>query len=45
MPQMTFIFPDGEERVVEAPTGLSVMEIAQKHDIDEIEGACGGGMA
>lgn len=45
MPEMTFIFPDGEERKVEAPAGLSVMEIAQKHDIDEIEGACGGGMA
>lgn len=45
MPEITFIFPDGEERKVEAPTGLSVMEIAQKHDIEAIEGACGGGLA
>jgi 2Fe-2S ferredoxin len=45
MATMTFIFPGGEEKEVEAPEGLSVMEIAQKHDIEEIEGACGGGMA
>lgn len=45
MPEITFIFPTGEERKVEAPIGLSVMEIAQKHDIEVIEGACGGGMA
>ncbi len=45
MPTITFIFPDGSQRAVEAPVGLSVMEIAQKHDIDEIEGACGGAMA
>lgn len=45
MPKMTFIFPDGSEKQVDAPEGLSVMEIAQKNDIEQIEGACGGGMA
>ena len=45
MPMMTFIFPDGSRREVEAPVGLSIMEIAQKNDIEEIEGACGGCMA
>lgn len=45
MSQITFIFPDGSTRVVDAPLGLSVMEIAQKHDIEQIEGACGGGLA
>ena len=45
MPTVTFIFPDGSRRDVDAPVGLSLMEIAQKHDIDEIEGACGGCMA
>ncbi len=45
MPKMTFIFPDGVEKEVDAPVGLSLMEIAQKHDIEEIEGACGGSMA
>jgi 2Fe-2S ferredoxin len=42
---MTFIFADGTSRKVEAPAGMSVMEIAQKNDIEEIEGACGGCMA
>ena len=41
---MTFVFPDGAERVVDAPAGLSILEIARLHDID-IEGACGGWMA
>ena len=36
---------DGTRKEVEAPLGLSVMEIAQKNRIDQIEGACGGGMA
>lgn len=45
MPRVTFLFPDGKKREVEAPLGLSLMEIAQKHDIEEIEGACGGSMA
>ena len=42
---MTFKFADGSAKEVDAPTGLSVMEIAQKNDIEEIEGACGGCMA
>jgi 2Fe-2S ferredoxin len=45
MPKMTFIMPKGEPKVVDAPNGLSVMEIAQKNDIDQIEGACGGSLA
>jgi 2Fe-2S ferredoxin len=45
MPSITFIYPDGTPRVVDAPLGLSVMEIAQKSDIEQIEGACGGGLA
>ena len=44
MPQMTFVEPDGTERTVDAPVGLSVLEIAHKHDID-IEGACEGSLA
>lgn len=42
---MTFIMPDGTPKSVDAPLGLSVMEIAQKHNIDQIEGACGGSLA
>lgn len=45
MPKITFIMTDGTPREVNAPLGLSVMEIAQKNDIEQIEGACGGGLA
>jgi 2Fe-2S ferredoxin len=44
MPKMTFIERDGTRREVEAPIGLSVLEIAHKHGID-IEGACEGSLA
>ncbi|PWC30836.1 ferredoxin family 2Fe-2S iron-sulfur cluster binding protein [Teichococcus aestuarii] len=44
MPKMTFIERDGSRREVEAPLGLSVLEIAHKHDVD-IEGACEGSLA
>lgn len=44
MPKMTFILPSGERREVDAPLGLSVMEIARQNDVD-IEGACGGSLA
>ena len=45
MPKMTFILPDETVREVDAPAGLSVMEIALKNKIEQIEGACGGSMA
>jgi 2Fe-2S ferredoxin len=41
---MTFIIRDGSRREVEAPIGLSVLEIAHRNDID-IEGACEGSLA
>ena len=44
MPTMNFIERDGTLRAVEAPLGLSVLEIAHKHGID-IEGACEGSLA
>lgn len=44
MPKMTFIERDGTHRVVDAPVGLSVLEIAHRHGID-IEGACEGSLA
>lgn len=44
MPRMTFIERDGTRRDVEAPLGLSVLEIAHKHGVD-IEGACEGSLA
>ena len=44
MPSMTFIERDGTSREVDAPNGLSVLEIAHKHNVD-IEGACEGSLA
>lgn len=44
MPQMTFVEQDGTERTVDAPLGLSVLEIAHKHGVD-LEGACEGSLA
>lgn len=44
MPKMIFIDPDGTRREVDAPVGLSVLEIAHRNDID-IEGACEGALA
>jgi 2Fe-2S ferredoxin len=44
MPKMVFIERDGTRREVDAPLGLSVLEIAHKYDID-IEGACEGSLA
>ena len=44
MPKMTFVERNGQPREVNAPLGLSVLEVAHKHDID-IEGACEGSLA
>jgi len=44
MPKMTFIERDGTRKTVDAPVGLSVLEIAHKNDVD-IEGACEGSLA
>ena len=44
MPKITFIGRDGARREVDAPIGMSVMEIARRNDID-IEGACEGTLA
>jgi 2Fe-2S ferredoxin len=44
MPKMTFIQPDGKRVEVDAPVGLSILEIAHKNDVD-LEGACEGSLA
>jgi len=41
---MVFIERDGTRREVDAPLGMSVLEIARRHDVD-IEGACEGSLA
>jgi 2Fe-2S ferredoxin len=44
MPKITFVERYGTRREIDAPVGMSVMEIARRHDID-IEGACEGSLA
>ncbi len=44
MPKMIFVERDGTRREVDAPLGLSVLEVAHKHGVD-IEGACEGSLA
>lgn len=44
MPKMTFIERGGNRKVVDAPVGTSVMEIARRNGID-VEGACEGSLA
>jgi 2Fe-2S ferredoxin len=44
MPKITFIEPSGKRREIDAPVGLSVLEIAHRYNID-IEGACEGSLA
>lgn len=45
MPIVTFIHPDGNRQDVDAPLGLSLMEVAVQNGIDQIEGACGGSLS
>ena len=44
MPKLTFITPDENRVELDAPEGLSVLEIAHMNDID-LEGACEGSLA
>jgi 2Fe-2S ferredoxin len=41
---ITFITPDERRIEIDAPEGLSIMEIAHENDID-LEGACEGSLA
>jgi ferredoxin, 2Fe-2S len=45
MPKIHFYHKDGHIKTVEGPVGLSVMEVAVKNNIAQIEGACGGSLA
>ena len=44
MPKMVFIEKNGNRKEVDAPLGLSVLEIAHRNGID-LEGACEGSLA
>jgi 2Fe-2S ferredoxin len=45
MPKITFLLKDGSEKIVDAPVGLSLMEVAVKNNINSIDGSCGGSLA
>jgi ferredoxin len=44
MPKIIFVNKDGSETIIDAPVGLSVLEVAHHNDID-LEGACEGSLA
>ena len=44
MPKITFIERNGNRKQVDAPVGLSLLEVAHKNNV-EIEGACEGSLA
>ena len=44
MAQITFVYPDGHEKTVDAPNGISLLEVAHKNEIP-LEGACEGSLA
>ena len=45
MPKIHFVQVNGSTVTIDAPVGLSVMEAAVKHNMEKIEGACGGSLA
>ena len=44
MAQINFILKDGSTKTIDAPNGISLLEVAHKNDID-LEGACEGSLA
>ena len=44
MPKIKFVQTDGQTLEVEAPIGLSILEIAHRNNVD-LEGACEGSLA
>ncbi len=44
MPKVIFIIDGEQEKIVEAPVGLSILEIAHQNALD-LEGACEGSLA
>jgi len=45
MTQITFKLKSGEKKIIDAPNGLSLMEVAVQNGINDITGTCGGGLS
>lgn len=44
MPKITFVYADASEKIVEVPSGISILEAAHKYSVP-LEGACEGSLA
>ena len=44
MPNINFVQKDGSVKTIDAPVGISILEVAHQNDID-LEGACEGSLA
>ncbi|MBA4249682.1 MAG: 2Fe-2S ferredoxin [Candidatus Puniceispirillum sp.] len=44
MPKINFVTSQGDIKTVDAPVGLSILEIAHRNNVD-LEGACEGSLA
>jgi 2Fe-2S ferredoxin len=45
MPNVTYIEPSGDQRVVDVPSGWSIMQSAMSNGVEGIEAECGGSCA
>ena len=45
MPKIVFIEPDGARRELEAPLGITLMEVARQNNIRGVVAQCGGACA
>jgi ferredoxin, 2Fe-2S len=45
MPKIVFVEPTGVRREIEAPVGVTVMEVARQHGVQGVIAQCGGACA
>jgi 2Fe-2S ferredoxin len=45
MPRIVFIEPSGSRRAIDAPAGLTLMEVARQHGVRGVVAQCGGACA
>jgi 2Fe-2S ferredoxin len=45
MPKIVFIEPEGSRREIDAPAGVTLMEVARQHGVQGIVAQCGGACA